>query len=290
MARGLNKVLLIGNVGRDPVVNTTASGQRVASFSLATSEEWNDPNGQRQSKTDWHNIVVWGNLAEIVGTYVHKGKQIYVEGRIQTRSYQDKNTGQDRYVTEIVANEILLLSGPAGQGGYQNNADISGRAGGNSGFGDNGYNGGYQNYNSGAMGGMNSAQRGPGSYNNSYGNQNFNGQQSNSGPQFQNPSYRNQSATRQDSSYGSRMPDQGAGRLDNFNQPVPNSGGRFDSQSGNPQDNVANVWSQVPMAPNSRRPEPSVSGIPADNTISSAVNSAASATGSSIEDDEDIPF
>ncbi len=138
MARGLNKAILIGYVGREPVVNTTTSGQRVASFSIATTEEWVDQMRNRQSKSEWHNIVAWGKLADIVGSYVHTGKQVYIEGRIQTRSYQDKN-GNDRYVTEIVANEMILLSSfnQQGNGGYSS-ADISGQAGN---YSDQGYQG-----------------------------------------------------------------------------------------------------------------------------------------------------
>jgi single-strand DNA-binding protein len=106
----LNKVMLIGNLGRDPEVRSTPSGQPVASFSLATSRRWKDKNGQRQEQTEWHNIVVWGKQAEIAGQYLTKGKQIFVEGRIQTRSWDDRQTGEKKYRTEIVCDNFQMLS------------------------------------------------------------------------------------------------------------------------------------------------------------------------------------
>jgi single-strand DNA-binding protein len=105
----LNKVLLIGNLGRDPEVRSTPSGQPVASFSLATSRRWKDKNGQRQEQTEWHNIVVWGRQAEIAGQYLTKGKQIFVEGRIQTRSWDDRQTGEKKYRTEIVCDNFQMI-------------------------------------------------------------------------------------------------------------------------------------------------------------------------------------
>ncbi len=112
----LNKVLLIGNLGRDPEVRSTTSGQPVASFSLATSRRWKDKNGQRQEQTEWHNIVCFGKQAEIAGQYLTKGKQIYVEGRIQTRSWDDKTSGEKKYKTEILVNDLSLLGGKPGGG------------------------------------------------------------------------------------------------------------------------------------------------------------------------------
>jgi single-strand DNA-binding protein len=112
---GVNKVILIGNLGKDPELRYTPSGQPVASFSLATSERWNDKNGQRQERTEWHNIVVWGKLAELSNQYLKKGRSAYIEGRIQTRSWDDKD-GNKKYRTEIVATQLQFLS-PAGQGG-----------------------------------------------------------------------------------------------------------------------------------------------------------------------------
>ena len=124
MARGINKAILIGNLGNDPDIRYTASGTAIANISLATAESWRDKNsGEQQERTEWHRIVFFGRLAEIVGEYLRKGSQIYVEGRIQTRKWQDKE-GNDRYTTEVVANEMQMLGGrgqaqaamnPAGQ-------------------------------------------------------------------------------------------------------------------------------------------------------------------------------
>ena len=93
----LNKVMLIGNLGRDPEVRSTTSGQQVANFTLATNRRWTDKAGQRQEQTEWHQIVCWGKLAEVAAQYLTKGKQIFVEGRIQTRSWDDRQTGENRY-------------------------------------------------------------------------------------------------------------------------------------------------------------------------------------------------
>ena len=105
----VNKVILVGNLGRDPEVRTTPSGQPVASFSLATNRRWRDREGNRQEQTEWHNIVCWGRQAEIAGQYLTKGKQIYVEGRLQTRSWDDKQSGEKRYRTEIVCDNFQML-------------------------------------------------------------------------------------------------------------------------------------------------------------------------------------
>jgi single-strand DNA-binding protein len=110
MAKSVNKVILIGNLGKDPEVKYTPQGTPVAKFSLATNERWKDKNGEWQDRTEWHNIVAWQRLAEIVGEYVKKGQKLYIEGRIQTRSWDDKD-GQKKYMTEIVANDLVLLSG-----------------------------------------------------------------------------------------------------------------------------------------------------------------------------------
>ncbi|MDD2736205.1 MAG: single-stranded DNA-binding protein [Desulfuromonadaceae bacterium] len=109
----LNKVMLIGNLGKDPEVRFTASGQAVAGFSLATSEKFKGKNGEWEERTEWHNITLWGKLAEISGEYLSKGKTIYVEGRLQTRKWQDKS-GNDRYTTEIVGDKMQMLS-PKGE-------------------------------------------------------------------------------------------------------------------------------------------------------------------------------
>ncbi|MCZ6803642.1 MAG: single-stranded DNA-binding protein [Proteobacteria bacterium] len=114
MARGVNKVILIGNLGNDPDIRYTASGAAVANISLATAESWKDKNtGEQQERTEWHRIVFFGRLAEIVGEYLRKGSQVYVEGRLQTRKWEDKE-GKDRYTTEIVANEMQMLGSRSG--------------------------------------------------------------------------------------------------------------------------------------------------------------------------------
>ena len=109
MAKSLNRVMLIGNLGKDPELRYTGSGVAVATFTIATNESWKDQDGNMQERTEWHNIVAWRKLAEICGEWLKKGKKVYVEGRIQTRSYDDKNTGQKRYITEIVADNMIML-------------------------------------------------------------------------------------------------------------------------------------------------------------------------------------
>lgn len=116
MARGVNKVILIGNLGKDPEVRYSPNGSAVANITLATSESWKDKNsGEKQEKTEWHRVVFFGKLAEIAGEYLKKGSQVYVEGRLQTRKWQDKD-GKDRYTTEIVANELQMLGSRGGAG------------------------------------------------------------------------------------------------------------------------------------------------------------------------------
>lgn len=107
----LNKVLLIGNLGRAPETHVMPSGDSVCNFSIATTEKWTDKSGQKQEKTEWHNIVIFGKLAEIAQRYLKKGSSVYLEGRIQTRKWQDKNTGADRYSTEIVCDKMQMLGG-----------------------------------------------------------------------------------------------------------------------------------------------------------------------------------
>ncbi len=106
----LNKVMLIGNLGKDPEVRYTASGTAVASFSLATSERFKSKSGEWEERTEWHNVTLWGRLAEIAGEYLAKGKTVYIEGRLQTRKWQDRD-GRDRYTTEVVADKMQMLSG-----------------------------------------------------------------------------------------------------------------------------------------------------------------------------------
>jgi single-strand DNA-binding protein len=110
MAGGVNKVILVGHLGADPDMRYTPSGQGVCELRLATSESWNDKNGQRQERTEWHRVVVWGKRAEVCSKYLSKGRQIFVEGRIQTRNYDDKD-GVKRYITEIIANDVQFLGG-----------------------------------------------------------------------------------------------------------------------------------------------------------------------------------
>jgi single-strand DNA-binding protein len=108
----VNKVILVGNLGKDPEVRSTATGQQVTTFSLATNRVWRDKNGEKQEKTEWHNIKVWGKQAEIAGRYLTRGKTIFLEGRIETRSYDDKKTGEKRYITEIVCDNFQMIGGP----------------------------------------------------------------------------------------------------------------------------------------------------------------------------------
>jgi single-strand DNA-binding protein len=109
----VNKVILIGNLGKDPEVRFTANGRAVARFPIATTEVWNDTDGNRQERTEWHNIIVWGKQGETCGQYLAKGRQVFVEGSIRTRSFDDKN-GNKRYITEIVAQRVRFLGGGGG--------------------------------------------------------------------------------------------------------------------------------------------------------------------------------
>ncbi len=122
MAKSVNKVVLIGNLGADPEVRTVPSGTRVANFSVATSREWSAEGGQKQEKTEWHKIVVWNNargtgLADVVEKYLKKGDRVYIEGRLEYRSYEDKKDGTTKYVTEIRAFDLMMLSSRGGGSG-----------------------------------------------------------------------------------------------------------------------------------------------------------------------------
>jgi single-strand DNA-binding protein len=118
MARGVNKVILIGNLGKDPEVRYMPNGQAVANVTIATSEAWKDKNtGEQQERTEWHRVIFFRKLAEIVGQYLKKGSKVYVEGRLQTRKWQNKD-GQDQYTTEIVANEMQMLDSKGGAGNF----------------------------------------------------------------------------------------------------------------------------------------------------------------------------
>lgn len=113
----VNKVILIGNLGRDPEVRYTQNGTAVATFSVATTEVFKKQDGGKDERTEWHNVVAWARLGEICGKYLSKGSKVYVEGRLQTRKWQDKD-GQDRYTTEIVAREMKMIGGASGAGGH----------------------------------------------------------------------------------------------------------------------------------------------------------------------------
>ena len=108
----LNKAMVLGRLGQDPELKYTPNGTAVCNFSVATSENWNDKSGQKQERTEWHRVVVWGKLAELCNQYLAKGRQAFLEGRIQTRSWDDKN-GQKRYTTEIVAQTVQFIGGPS---------------------------------------------------------------------------------------------------------------------------------------------------------------------------------
>ncbi len=139
MARGINKVILIGNLGKDPEVRYMPSGSAVANLTIATSDSWKDKQtGESQERTEWHRVSMFGRLGEIAGEYLRKGSKVYIEGRLQTRKWQDQN-GQDRYTTEIVANDMQMLDSRGGgqgempaQGGYSAAAGGSAATGGGS--------------------------------------------------------------------------------------------------------------------------------------------------------------
>ena len=114
--KSVNKVILLGNLGKDPEVKYTPQGTAVAKFTLATNERYKDKNGEWQDRTEWHNLVAWARTAEIVGEYLKKGGKVYVEGSLRTSSWDDKETGQKKYKTEIVVNDLVLLGG-RGEGG-----------------------------------------------------------------------------------------------------------------------------------------------------------------------------
>ena len=122
MARGINKVILVGNLGQDPDTKAMPSGMTVCNLRIATSESWKDKqSGEMKEQTEWHSVAMFGRLAEIAGEYLRKGSQVYVEGRLRTRKWQDKQ-GNDRYTTEIVASEMQMLGGGAGRGAMSGGA------------------------------------------------------------------------------------------------------------------------------------------------------------------------
>jgi len=143
MAKGVNKVFLLGNVGKDPEIRTTANGMMVASFSLATADRAKDQQGNWADKTEWHNLVCFQRTAEIVRDYVKKGTQLFIEGKIQSRSWDDKESGQKKYRTEIIVNELSLLGGRSAEGGGGGGYERAGSSGG-------GYSGGRSSASGGA--------------------------------------------------------------------------------------------------------------------------------------------
>ncbi|QFU03186.1 Single-stranded DNA-binding protein [Halomonas sp. THAF5a] len=165
MARGVNKVILIGNLGQDPEVRFTPSGTAVANLNLATTDTWMDrQSGQRQERTEWHRVVMFNKLAEIAQQYLKKGSKLYVEGRLQTRKWQDQN-GQDKYSTEIVANDMQMLDGrgDGGQGGGFGGPQGGGYGGGQQGGGrppQGGQYGGQPPQQGGGFGGQQPPQQG----------------------------------------------------------------------------------------------------------------------------------
>jgi single-strand DNA-binding protein len=128
--KSVNKVILLGNLGKDPELKYTPSGTAVAKFSLATNDRFKDKEGQWQDRTEWHNITAWARTAEIAGEYLKKGSKVYIEGSLRTHSWDDKQTGQKKYMTEIMVNDLVLLSG-RGEGGGESGGFSRGAAGGN---------------------------------------------------------------------------------------------------------------------------------------------------------------
>ena len=114
--KSVNKVILVGNLGKDPELKYTPSGTAVAKISIATEESFKGKDGQWQSRTEWHNVVLWQRSAEIAGEYLKKGSKVYIEGKLQTRSWDDKQSGQKKYMTEVVCNDLVLLGGGNGNG------------------------------------------------------------------------------------------------------------------------------------------------------------------------------
>ena len=129
--KGINKVILLGNLGKDPELKYTPQGTPVAKFSLATSDRFKDNDGNWHDRTEWHNITAWGRTAEIAGEYLKKGRQVYIEGALRTHSWDDKQTGQKKYMTEVVVNDLVLLGGGRSEGGGDFSASSRASAGGN---------------------------------------------------------------------------------------------------------------------------------------------------------------
>ena len=134
MARGVNKVILLGNLGKDPEVKYTQSGLAIARFSLATTERAKDKDGNWQDKTEWHNLVAFGRTAEVAGEYLKKGRTIYIEGALRTSSWDDKESGQKKYKTEVIVNDLVMVGGQrdggegGGRGGARSGSNFDQRA------------------------------------------------------------------------------------------------------------------------------------------------------------------
>lgn len=150
----VNKVILIGRLGQNPEVRYTPSGAGVANFSVATNESWTDKSGQKQERTEWHKVVVWGKLAELCGQYLAKGRQVYLEGRLQTREWKDKE-GQTKYTTEVQAQSVQFLGAQAGAGAERGQGSDLGMGAGPGPGMDSGYGGGGPNMGGGHSGGGN---------------------------------------------------------------------------------------------------------------------------------------
>ena len=153
-SRGVNKVILVGNLGQDPEIRYMPNGNAVANLSIATSESWKDQQGNMQERTEWHRLTMYRRLAEVAGEYLKKGSQIYVEGKLQTRKWQDQQ-GQDRYTTEIICDQMQMLGGRGDGGGNMGGGNQSGYGAGNQG----GYGGGNQGNQGGYGGGNNRPQQ-----------------------------------------------------------------------------------------------------------------------------------
>lgn len=146
MAKSVNKVILIGNLGKDPEVRYTPQGTAVATLTLATNERFKDKDGNWQDRTEWHRVVAWQRLAEICGEYLKKGRSVYIEGKLQTRSWEDKNTHEKKYSTEIVAQDLVLLGGGQGAGGGEEGGGQRSRGAASSSGGGGGFNQGAPDY------------------------------------------------------------------------------------------------------------------------------------------------
>lgn len=163
MARGINKVILVGNLGNDPEVRYSQSGSALTTISVATSESWKDKDGNMQERTEWHRVKFFGRLAEIAGEYLKKGRQVYIEGRLRTEKYTDK-AGVEKYSTDIIADEMQMLGGNPGMGGEGGGerAERPARSGGGGGYGGGGGGGGRGAGGGGGYGGARGGSGGAG--------------------------------------------------------------------------------------------------------------------------------